>query len=416
MTSLRDEVEAATEAVRTNVRTDDWSMTLTADAAEVSTGPLEAQVTDWYHILSHFGLDPEAFEVIDDTVKMSSWQQSKRTDSGDRDIVWLYAYKARFRRITDRLPEVDVQALRDEVKRWRPVKRRAPAAKLGAPSTFYVGLADWQIGKGEGGGSVGTAQRVLDTYDQAITRVKELRRIGRNVTSLAMWNMGDPVEGTCEGNYASQTYTVDRSRREQLLLALDLWKAGLRALAPLFDDVEFGTVLCNHGEWTRVAGKPVTGDSDNAGAFLADALQRVLADRPDFDHVRFTIPHDQMTMVTEMSGVPVALCHGHKAPGSAAEAAWMQAQATRVLRESRVEPRLWMTAHRHHYSIIDHGPWTRIQHPSLDYGSKWFADTAGKWSSPGTFTCLVGEHDQAGGPMTSLTATGFSDESVLTVR
>lgn len=395
----------------------DWSMTLTSDHADVSTGPLETQVAgDWSAILSHFGLDPACFEVIDDTVKMSSWQQSRRTDDGDRDLVWLYAYKVRFRRVTDRLPDVDVDSLRAAVRKWRPTSRRRPGLGLGAPSTFYIGLADWQIGKGEGGGSAGTAQRVLDTYEQAVARVKELRRIGRNVTSLAIWNLGDPAEGSCEGNYASQIHTVDLNRRGQLNLALDLWAAGLRALAPLFDDVEFGSVLCNHGEWTRVAGKAVTGDSDNVGGYLADTLRRVFDGRPDFDHVRWSIPHDQMTMVTEMSGVPVALCHGHKAPGSAAEAAWMQAQSTRILRESRVEPRLWMTAHRHHYSIIDHGPWHRIQHPSLDYGSKWFADTAGKWSSPGTFTCLVGEHEQAGGPMTSLTATGFSDESVLTVR
>ena len=31
---------------------------------------------------------------------MSTWQQSKRTETGDRDTVQLYSYSARFRRIS----------------------------------------------------------------------------------------------------------------------------------------------------------------------------------------------------------------------------------------------------------------------------------------------------------------------------
>jgi hypothetical protein len=243
--------------------------------------------------------------------------------------------------------------------------------------------------------------------------VKELRRLGRNVDRLAIWNMGDPIEG-CDSNYASQLFTVEMTRREQLNHALDLWLTGIRTLSPLFDDVEFGSLLCNHGEWSRqgVGTKAVTSDSDNVGGYLADTLQTVLDGRPDFEHVEFQIPRSQMTMATTMSGVDVALNHGHKAPGSKAETEWLQAQSLRLLRERGREPRLWMLAHRHHYSIVDHGPWHRIQHPAQDMGSKWYADTSGKWSSPGTFTCLVGEHEQAGGSLAGM-GRGFSDEAVL---
>src|SRR4051812_8082206 len=77
-----------------------WQLTLTSDHADVTTGALDApivEVSDWDGVLRHFGLDPALFEVVDDTVKMSRWQQSKRTETGDRDVVWLHAYKARFR-------------------------------------------------------------------------------------------------------------------------------------------------------------------------------------------------------------------------------------------------------------------------------------------------------------------------------
>jgi hypothetical protein len=59
-------------------------------------------------------------------------------------------------------------------------------------------------------------------------------------------------------------------------------------------------------------------------------------------------------------------------------------------------PRMWVTAHFHHAAIEDFGPFWRLQCPSNDGGSKWFADMTGKWASPGTMTFLVGEHDKRG--------------------
>lgn len=381
---------------------------LTSEHADVQTGPMASPivaVTDWDGVLRHFGLDPLEFEIVDNTVRMSRWQQSKRTDSGDRDVVWLHAYSARFRRVVNRMPEADVEAHRARVQAWRPRKTKAPAATGGAPATFYLGWADWQLGKGKA--TEATAQSVLDSFDQTIARIRELRRIGRPVEALHIWNMGDPNEG-CSENYASQLFTVELTRRQQLNLALDLWLAGLAALAPLFEEVTFGSVICNHGEWTRQGGKAVTSDSDNIGGYLADTLRRVVAGRPEFDHVKWAIPHDEMTMMVDMSGVPVALTHGHKAPsGTAKEVEFLRGQSIRLLREHGREPRLWMTAHRHHLEVKDFGPWTRIQHPALDRaGSKWFEDTSGHWSTPGTLTCLVGQHAEAG-------AVGFSDLAVL---
>ena len=393
----------------------DATVTVTNEHADVNTGALEQRITlaaDWDPVLRHFGLDPATFEIVDDTVRMSSWQSSKRTENGDRDLITLYAYRARFRRIRDRLPQEDVDKFTQAVHKWKPATRRAPGSGLGAPSTFYVGWADWQLDKNEGAGVAGTEQRVLDSIEQAVKRVKDLRRIGRNVTSCQVWSMGDPTENPSGQNYSSQTFQSTLTQREQLNLALNLSSVGIRELAPLFDDFTYGCVLCNHGEWTRQNGKAVTGDSDNSSGFIGDTLQRTLEGRPGFDHVKFAVPDDEMTMMSVMSGVPVGLNHGHKI-GGAAEEKWLQAQSIRLLREHGREPRLWMTAHRHHYSILDYGPYTRIQHPSLDYGSKWFADTSGKWSTAGTFTCLVGEHEQAGGLLSSSVATGFSDEMVL---
>lgn len=217
--------------------------------------------------------------------------------------------------------------------------------------------------------------------------------------------MGDPTEST-SGNYPTQIYTLELNRRQQLGMALDLWLAGLRAFAPLAPDVEFGSLLCNHGE-NRQRGAQVTEEADNDSACLAETLRTVLAEREGFGHVRWSIPADQMCMTTRMSGVEVALTHGHRMPTTAAkEVDWLRGQSIRLLREHGAEPRLWLTAHLHHLAVTDYGPFTRIQCPTSDSGSGWFSDRTGLWSTPGVLTCLVGEHPEARG-------MGWSDLAIL---
>lgn len=390
-----------------------WRLELTPDRADVETGPVDEKIHaavacgDWSGVLRHFGLDPEVFEVEGDTVRMSSWQQSKRLENGDRDEVWLYSYRAQFRRIADRLPAADVEALRERVHKWKPSIPKPRPASDATPATFYLGWADWQVGKGD---LDAIADNVTRSVEAAVVRVRELRKLGRRADSLCIANMGDPIEG-CYGSYDNQAFTVQATKREQLNAVLDLWAMGLRVLAPMFDDVQFVSVLSNHGEWTRPPGrstKPLTSDSDNADAFLAETLRRVLSERRDMAHVRWTIPHDEMTVTADLSGIRAAFAHGHKTPGTAKELEWMRGQAIRLLHETGHHPDLWFTAHRHHFDARDFGPWWRFQHPTLEVGgavggSKWFTDMSGQWSTPGTLSMLVGRHD----------VRGWSDVAVL---
>jgi hypothetical protein len=63
------------------------------------------------------------FVVVDDTVRMSKWQSSKRLENGDRDLIWLYSYKARFKRRTATLADLDIDELRSRVAKWKPATR-----------------------------------------------------------------------------------------------------------------------------------------------------------------------------------------------------------------------------------------------------------------------------------------------------
>lgn len=360
---------------------------------------------DWSHVFEIFHLDPEIFEVVDDTVRCKTWQQSKALEDGSRDIVQLYSYGCRFRRkIEGMVTSLDLASIADRM--WDTPSVTPSSRAETDPCTFVVCWADLQLGKDEGGGVTSTIDRFMKALDATENRIHELRGQGRNITRIAIFNMGDPIEG-CDQNYAQQTFSVELNLRDQLLLALNTFAYGMNRLAELTDDLAFWSVLCNHGEWQRLKGKSFTNDADNAGGFIADALKLIFDGRGDADKFSWVIPRDEMIVSDVLSGVRVAATHGHKMPQNSnnigGENAWLQNQTLNLLRRHGDEPRLWVTAHRHHGMILDFGPWWRIQCSALDGGSKWFEDASGKWATPGVTTFLVGTHD----------TRGFSDYAIL---
>lgn len=365
------------------------------DGVNLSTGVLDSPLTNWDNILLSFGLDPTEFEVDEDKVRMSKWQSSKRLENGDRDLIWLYSYRATFkRRSRPKLTDKDFIDLRNLIKQ-RPKKEKNKPKQNDA--SFVILWADWQLAKSASGGLPATIARIKKSFEKTHERINELKKAGRQIKEIVFVNMGDPIE-SCDGHYASQLFTVQATQRQQLLLALDLWTIGIDNLADLAPKTKFIGTLSNHGEWQRRNGKSITSDSDSADGFLADALHRVLDGKNLIND--WHIPHDEMSMQVNLSGIECAFTHGHKIQGKELE--WLRAQSIRLLRDNGAEPRIWFTAHKHHTSVIDYGAFTRFQCPSLDTdgstsgGSKWFTDASGIWSSPGTMTLLVGQHDKRG--------------------
>lgn len=253
----------------------------------------------------------------------------------------------------------------------------------------------------EGGGVAATVERIERSFEATQRRLRELRRIGRNVEGITIANMGDPVEG-CMGNYASQLFTVELNQREQIELSLDLWTAGARLLLPLADRASFVSVTCNHGELGRGgSNRNQTSESDNIGGLLPGLLRRVLGDHEAFADVSWHIPHDEPVTTADLSGVPVAFTHGHK--GGSSFEKWIDDQSRELVYRRKFTPRLWIAAHRHHLRMADLGPYTLAQCPSLDGGSQWLTNLNGRWSTPGTLTMLVGQHD----------VRGYSDVAVI---
>ena len=296
----------------------------------------------------------------------------------------------------DLITEDDVEDARKRVRAWK-LPQRIPGTGLGAPVAAVLNLADMQLGKSEGGGVEATEKRLYDGLENFHRWVERQRKGGRNIDELCIVNNGDPGEGIA-GNYASQTHTVERNLRGQLNLVLDVWEGYARTLYPQFDKGRFVSVLCNHMEFGRQGGaaKSLTGDSDNGSAFLAETLQRVLRGRSEFDHVEFTVPHDEMNVYATVAGVPMGFNHGHKIPGSDAAGfeKWLNGQV-------RYDPqayaaRIWVTAHKHNFQQWEMGSTHVFQCPSCDGGSKWLRDATGRFSRSGILAFLVGEHEPLG--------------------
>ncbi|MCS3426761.1 helix-turn-helix domain-containing protein [Leucobacter aridicollis] len=354
------------------------------------------KLTDWTHVFEQFGLDPEEFEIVDDTVTMKAWQQSRRIENGDRDTITLYSYGARFRRKTaPQITESDLAEFRERINGWSLGK---PADPLdGVPVASALNLADMQLHKRDGGGlkpTLARLDRALNKYGESI---EQARARGLNVNEIVLANNGDPFEGIA-GNYANQAHTVEGGLRAQMNTVLNVWLMFARELFPMFEKRQFVSVLCNHTQFGRQGGAKdsFTGDEDNGSAFLAETLQRILHATPAFEDVQFTIPRDEMNVYTTAAGVPIGFNHGHKIPKSDATGfeSWLNGQVRADRRACDV--RLWITAHRHNLQMFDLGNTSVLQCPSCDGGSKWLTDTTGKHSNAGVVSILVGEHHRLG--------------------
>jgi hypothetical protein len=370
---------------------------VTSDGGEFIDVQTEEPVTDWTHIFQRFNLNPADFSIVDDTVRCSTWQQSKALDDGTRDIVNLYSYRARFQRKNPgALTEADYATAQARLRAYK-LPRRIPGCGLGEPVAAVLNLADMQLHKPDGDGLKGTLDRLMCGLENFEDYTARMRAGGRNIDELVMVNNGDPFEGV-SGNYANQAHTVHTGLREQMNTVLDVWETYSRELFPQFDKGQFVTVHCNHTQFGRQGGAKdsLTGDSDTGSAFLAEALQRILRGRPEFDHVRFTIPDDQMNVYTEAAGVPMGFNHGHKIPGAGADGfeKWLNGQVRGDELAYRV--RVWITAHKHSLQFYDLGSASVFQCPSCDGGSKWLRDTSGRYSQSGILALLVGNHTTAG--------------------
>lgn len=383
-----------------------WEPVVERSAEEVRATtvavPARAEDPDDADLLTQVGLDAETWMVS--SVRKSSWQSA----SG----AWLEAFKvSAVRRPLGAVDVAELSALREQLRIMPEIDLagalvpRPPWGGPGTGATYVVALADWQVGKGEGGGSSATVGRIQAAADDAAHRLDELLRLGRPVERIALVGLGDLVEG-CTGFYAMQEYQTDLTRREQVNIVRRLLLRVIRRFAEFGLPLVVATVAGNHGE-NRKDGKAFTTFGDNDDVAVFEQVADIVAEAPAaFGNPTFAIPGDDLTLTLELSGTRVGIVHGHQfgsgASASAKAITWWQKQA--LGDQSIGGAQVLLSGHLHHYTCAPHGKRTHFQTPSLDGSSTWYRNVAGVDSPPGMLTLLVGE---ACGP------TGWQDVQVL---
>ena len=374
VTSFRDQVAALSAGPEPL-----GSVEVGPDGGEFQDIRTSEPLTDWAHIFARFGLDSELFEIVDDTVRMSQWQQSARTADGDRDVVDLYSYRARFRR---KLEAIDLPALYAVAKKS---SGKRPTVNDSSDRATVVVFADPQIGKtGRRGGTPELLERIQAKRD-LLTVLLRKRKPGR----LLLADAGDGFEAFESGG--NPMFTNDLSLSQQMdAYGTELYK--FIELMYKFGQVDVAAVTSNHTAWRN--GKQQLGNpQDDLGLFVHRQVQKV-AEAKGFDATwHYPAPYDESVAV-EVNGTRIGLVHGNQFnPGQSVQ--WWEKQTFGAQAVASAD--VLIAGHYHSFSanVAGRNPVTGRQRwslgaPTLDNGSDWYRQTAGRDSDPGLLVFDVG--------------------------
>lgn len=343
-------------------------------------------------LLVQAGFDPDSW-VIQGPVNTRRWMRY--------DQEWLYYYK--FDVAQGESPRVRELHVEELAKFIRSRRKNLDLPRLGGDDAWLYAASDWQVGKREGAdGTPQTVDRVVESIELAVRRVKDLRRCGARMPEGAFVGVGDIGEGTC-GFYPNQQYLIDANRREQNRITRELVTHAIDELSPLFERFRVATVGGNHGE-NRNDGSKVTDDGDNDDVAQFEAVREAF-DRAGQTGIEWTIPDDELSIRLDLGGVPVGFTHGHlfRSGATAQKKAhnWWLGQdfGFQAVRGTRI----LVSAHFHHLSVVTYGSRTHLQTPPMDPGSRWFRNTSGEETPAGVLTVRLSADE----PL------GFSDLQVL---
>lgn len=374
---------AATEAPRRGVRRaatpTPWApgYALDGDEGELTTDAVPADDhVDWDSIFRAWNLDPDAWAVVDGTLRVNAWEGP----SQDGPRVFRQ-YKAAIRRRPDQSRPTVVDPVLERIARHRP---RRPAARTTTPGSFVTAWADWQVGGHDDPAAF--ADRFAASLDAITARARVAARAG--IRHLVVAFLGDMVEGT-DGNYAAQAFTVTLDGRAQRRLTRAAEAKVLTTLAPLFDSTTAVAVPGNHG---RGGPKVTTTTADNADLECFEVVaEHLTAGGFAAEHdLRFVENPAAQIALVDASGTQLLVVHGDQVPGSADRlrqwwrdvsfTRWADADLGHVL----------LAGHRHHLRVEELATdrWL-VQCPTLGGESAWFAELGGGTSHPGTVSFVT---------------------------
>lgn len=320
------------------------------------------------------GLDPAEWKVT--SVRKGRWQRY----DGD----WLESMRVNVVPIALNLaPDFDLEALVDEIRKWRPSKGIKTAT--GDAAYTHTG-ADKQIGKkASTGGTDQTVKRVLHCLNGSVYRVGQLRKAGVGLGIGVMPELGDHVEGnTSQGGRLQSVAGSDLGQTEQVRVARRLMLQQIKTFAPLFERVIVPVVNGNHDEVTR---QVMADASDGWNVEIASSVEMACQENPALEHIEFRYPaQGHQTLAVEIADTMLGLFHGHQFSNDVKKYIDGQSGGQTALGGADI----FVSGHYHHFQTRDLGKRIWFQAPTVDPGSDWFRDRTGQDSKPGVLTFVFG--------------------------
>lgn len=349
---------------------------------EAATGPVRRMVSDERELLKLAGVDPDAFRIVG---KVSQWTKTHH----DREDTYSFLFS--FESITAAEDAIDLPALYAE-------GRRKPRARVKTAPTerhTVTVIADAQIGKVASRGGTPELLARLDEKREALDA--EYKR--RKPSGIFLPDINDLFENFESGG--NPMFSNDLSLAQQMdVAATEVYK--FVELAAKYAPVTVAVVPSNHTAWRRGA-QNLGAPGDDLGIFVHRQVEKV-AKAAGLDATWVYPAHYDESMVVDVYGTHVGLCHGNQfRPGQAP--AWWAKQTHGAQPVGSAD--VLLSGHYHHLTIIPTGRSPRtgrskwwIQAPTLDNGSDWFRNVAGDDSDPGL---LVFDITDAGFDLQSLT-------------
>jgi hypothetical protein len=362
------------------------SIALTGDSGVIKTGIVEQPITDWTDTIKLWGLDPEVFEVIQ-PVTMKAWGKPGQ---------FRYSYAARIQKkaeVETPVEEtVDIEGWRQTLQGIQYIPKRT---FNGSGVSYLMMVADPQLGKPGTDEALHNWRRGVNGHMQ---KIHNLITNGFPVEKIALAFMGDEHEGAV-GNYASQPYEVELNYSDQITLDFDMRTWTIRELLKHGLPIDIASVPSNHGEHTRFgSNKALTSIYDNSSTMVAKLVQKVFNSEDAENFMHWDIASDRQDANLELSGIKVNFTHGHVSQGSGAKTGGVSSKNAiekQILGRTKelVDTTLFVTAHYHHFNVIEDRGRTFFGCPALEAekSSQWFYDSAGVWSKPGMLGLLVGK-------------------------
>jgi hypothetical protein len=372
---------------------------LTPEGGEFSDVILDAPVIDddWSRIFRIFNKNADEFEIVGDTVRESTWQQSASDGNGGRDLIQLWSYGANFTRISkERIAPAVVAEWRKVLRvKARPIKAQATAVGAG---TYSIKIADPQFGKKR-------TEEAVENYKRGVTgHLAAAKALGSQVEAIHLAWMGDETENVVN-SYGNQPHTIELNRSQQLELDYDLRVWALKEALALGKPTSASSVISNHGEWTRNGGKDVvTTQGDNASTYIARQVKALFDELEPFtgQHIDWHIGGGDPGVTIELSGVPCYFSHGYieKGKGTSTETRTRSAIERQILGKTDElgKTALWFMAHYHHHYSNEFEGRTLFGCPAIEAerSSEYMLNQFGVWSPPGVLGMVVGVHNRRG--------------------